>query len=316
MRAVNSCIIRFMNTRLIIIGSGPAGLSAAIYAARADLAPLVFTGLTPGGQLTTTTLVENYPGFPDGVMGPELMQNMQKQAEKFGAKIIQQEIRGLDAGARPFKLTDSADTTYEADAVIVATGSEPRWLNVPGEKEFTAKGVHTCATCDGAFYRNKSIAVIGGGDSAMEEATFLSRFAAKVTVIHRRDSLRASAAMQERAKKDPKIAWLWNKEVVAFKGTNRLESVELKDTVTGESSEEPFDGVFLAVGHQPNTHLIKDLVGVQDNGYISADNPPYTSVDGLFVAGDIFDSAYRQAVTAAGAGCAAAITAARWLESR
>jgi thioredoxin reductase (NADPH) len=305
-----------MHTKLAIIGSGPAGLSAAIYAARADLKPLVFAGKTPGGQLTTTTLVENFPGFPDGVMGPELMQNMIKQAEKFGAETIYQQVDKLDASSHPFKITDGAGTGYEADAVIIATGAEPRWLNVPGEKELTAKGVHTCATCDGAFYRGKNIAVIGGGDSAMEEANFLTRFADKVTVIHRRDTLRASAAMVERAKANPKIYWLWNKEVTAFVGDAHLTELKLKDTVTGEESTVPFDGAFLAIGHEPNVHLIKDVVGIKENGYIDAENAPHTNIDGLFVAGDVYDSAYRQAITAAGAGAAAAITAQHWLADK
>lgn len=302
-----------MHTKLAIIGSGPAGLTAAIYAARADLQPVVFAGKTPGGQLTTTTVVENFPGFPEGIMGPTLMQNMIKQAEKFGATTQYQSVQQLDVSEHPFKLTDDAGETHTADALILATGAEPRWLNVPGEKELTAKGVHTCATCDGAFYRGKNIAVIGGGDAAMEEANFLTKFAQKVTVIHRRDTLRASAAMIDRAKANPKIDWLWNKEITSFVGADHLEKVTLRDTVTDETSELPLDGAFLAIGHEPNIHLVKGIIGIKDNGYVDAENAPYTNVDGLFVAGDVYDSAYRQAITAAGAGAAAALTAERWL---
>lgn len=300
--------------RLIIIGSGPAGLTAAIYAARAQLQPVVVTGDQPGGQLTTTTTVDNWPGGPEGITGPALMQNMMSQAEKYGATLLRENAATVDLKQRPFSVTTSGGTTNTADAIILATGASPRTLNVPGEKELWAKGVHTCATCDGFFYKGKEVAVIGGGDSAMEEALFLARFATKVTVIHRRDALRASPIMVKRAQANPKIEWLWNSDVTAFKGSDHLESLEIKNTVDGSLSTFKTDGAFLAIGHVPNTHFFKEFITTNEIGYVSSDNPPFTNIDGVFVAGDVADEKYRQAITAAAAGCKAALEAQWYLK--
>jgi len=294
---------------LVIIGSGPAGLTAAIYAARADLQPVIITGDQPGGQLTTTTTVDNWPGGPEGITGPALMQNMLTQAEKFGATLVRENAASVDLKQRPFSVTTSGGTNYTADALILATGASPRTLGVKGEKEFWAKGVHTCATCDGFFYKGKEVAVIGGGDSAMEEALFLAKFATKVTVIHRRDALRASPIMVERAQANEKIEWLWNSEITSFNGTDHLESIGIKNAVDGTVSSFKTDGAFLAIGHVPNTHFFKEFITTNETGYVSSDNPPLTDVEGVFVAGDVADERYRQAVTAAGSGCKAALEA-------
>ena len=301
-------------TKLVIIGSGPAGLTAAIYAARADLEPIVITGDQPGGQLTTTTTIDNWPGGPEGIMGPVLMQNMMNQAEKFGATLVRENADSVDLHQSPFQITTSGGTTYAADAVILATGASPRTLGVPGEKEFWAKGVHTCATCDGFFYKGKEVAVIGGGDSAMEEALFLAKFATKVTVIHRRDALRASQAMIERAQNTKNIEWMWNSEVTAFEGSDHFASLALKNTVDGSTSSFKTDGAFLAIGHVPNTTFFKEFVATTETGYVSSDHPPFTSIDGVFVAGDVSDEKYRQAITAAGSGCKAALEAQWYLK--
>lgn len=297
------------STKLVIIGSGPAGLTAAIYAARADVEPIVITGDQPGGQLTTTTTIDNWPGGPEGIMGPVLMQNMMNQAEKFGATLVRENAESVDLRQAPFTITTSGGTTYEAAAVILATGASPRTLGVPGEKEFWAKGVHTCATCDGFFYKGKEVAVIGGGDSAMEEALFLAKFATKVTVIHRRDALRASQAMIERAQGTKNIEWMWNSEVTAFEGSDHFESLAIKNTIDGSTSTFKTDGAFLAIGHVPNTAFFKEFITTGETGYVSSDNPPFTNIDGVFVAGDVSDEKYRQAITAAGSGCKAALEA-------
>jgi thioredoxin reductase (NADPH) len=300
--------------KLIIIGSGPAGLTAALYSARADLKPMVFEGITAGGQLMITTDVENYPGFPDGIMGPELMDQFRKQAERFGARMRQVDVTEVDFSQRPFKVSVGADQ-YTADSVIVATGAEAKWLGVPGEQKLTGKGVSACATCDGFFFRDQELVVVGGGDTAMEESLFLTKFASKVTIVHRRDEFRASKIMAARALEHEKIEVLWNTIVTEVHGDNGVESVTLEDTVTGETSELKTDGVFVAIGHKPTTDLFKGHLDLDENGYLIAglDGGTRTSLEGVFAAGDVADHTYRQAVTAAGTGCMAAIDAERWL---
>jgi thioredoxin reductase (NADPH) len=291
--------------KLIIIGSGPAGLTAALYSARADLEPLVFEGVSAGGQLMITTDVENYPGFPDGIMGPELMDQFRKQAERFGARMRQVDVTEVDFTQRPLGVRVGADT-YTADAVIVATGAEAKWLGIPGEQTLTGRGVSACATCDGFFFRDQELVVVGGGDTAMEEALFLTKFASKVTIVHRRDEFRASKIMATRAQEHPKIDVQWNTIVTEIHG---------EDTVTGETREFHTDGVFMAIGHKPTTDLFVDKLDLDENGYLIAgvDGGTQTSVEGVFAAGDVVDHTYRQAVTAAGTGCMAAIDAERWL---
>jgi thioredoxin reductase (NADPH) len=299
---------------VIIIGSGPAGYTAAVYAARAKLSPIVFEGsVTAGGALMQTTDVENFPGFPDGVLGPDLMDSMRKQAERFGAELIPDDVVEVDLAATP-KVVKTHSETYHARTVIVATGSRYRELVVEGEKRLSGHGVSWCATCDGFFFRELNIAVVGGGDSAMEEATFLTRFAKNVTVIHRRDKLRASKIMQDRALTNPKISFKWNSEVAEVLGDNKVTGLRLSDTQTGEESTLPVDGMFIAIGHDPRTELFTGQLDMDKEGYLLVDQPSTrTNIDGVFACGDVVDHTYRQAVTAAGTGCAAALDSERWL---
>jgi len=300
---------------LIIIGSGPAGYTAAIYAARAALNPVVFEGaLDSGGALMNTTEVENFPGFPDGVMGPDLMGQMRSQAERFGAQLITDDAEAVDLTGEVKKVTDSAGKVWEAKAVILAMGSGYRKLGVDGEEQLSGRGVSWCATCDGAFFRDKPIAVIGGGDSAVEEATFLTRFASRVTLVHRRDELRASKAMVSRAEKDPKLDFAWNSVVESVNGNARVESVTLRDTVTGETRRLEVSGVFVAIGHDPRSALVKGQVELDEAGYVKVvAGSQATNLPGVFACGDLVDHTYRQAITAAGSGCRAALDAERWL---
>jgi thioredoxin reductase (NADPH) len=299
----------------IIIGSGPAGYTAALYTARASLKPLVFEGaVTAGGALMNTTDVENFPGFRDGIMGPDLMDNMRAQAERFGAELIPDDVVAVDLSGDIKTVTDSAGTVHRAKAVIVTTGSQHRKLGLPREDELSGRGVSWCATCDGFFFKEHNIAVIGGGDTALEEATFLSRFASSVTVVHRRDSLRASMAMQERALADPKIKFVWDSEVAEIHGDNKLSGLTLRSTKTGETSELPVTGLFIAIGHDPRTDLFTGVLDLDDEGYLKVDAPSTrTNIPGVFAAGDVVDHTYRQAITAAGTGCSAALDAERYL---
>ncbi|SKZ24455.1 thioredoxin-disulfide reductase [Mycobacteroides abscessus subsp. abscessus] len=298
---------------LIIIGSGPAGYTAAVYAARAQLKPIVFEGTQFGGALMTTTEVENYPGFREGIMGPDLMDQMREQAIRFGADLRTEDVDEVSLRG-PVKTVTVGDEVYRARAVILAMGAAPRYLGVPGEDTLLGRGVSSCATCDGFFFKDQDIAVIGGGDSAMEEATFLTRFARSVTLIHCRDEFRASKIMLERAYADPKITVLTNTKIVGVEGTDSVTGLKLENTVTGQASELPVTGMFVAVGHDPRSELVKDVVDVDPDGYVLVrDRSTYTSVEGVFAAGDLVDRTYRQAVTAAGSGCAAAIDAERWL---
>ncbi|MGW5096136.1 thioredoxin-disulfide reductase [Streptomyces nodosus] len=300
---------------VIIIGSGPAGYTAALYTARASLKPLVFEGaVTAGGALMNTTDVENFPGFQDGIMGPELMDNMRAQAERFGAELIPDDIVAVDLSGEIKTVTDTAGTVHKAKAVIVATGSQHRKLGLPNEDALSGRGVSWCATCDGFFFKDQDIAVIGGGDTAMEEATFLSRFAKSVTIVHRRDSLRASKAMQERAFADPKIKFVWDSEVAEIKGDPKLEGLALRNLKTGEISELPVTGLFIAIGHDPRTELFKGQLDLDEEGYLKVEAPSTrTNLTGVFGAGDVVDHTYRQAITAAGTGCSAALDAERFL---
>jgi thioredoxin reductase (NADPH) len=299
---------------VIVIGSGPAGYTAALYAARAKLSPLVFEGsVTAGGALMNTTDVENYPGFPDGILGPDLMDLVRKQAERFGAELIADDVLEVDLRATP-KVVKTADAVYQAHAIIIATGSSYRELGVPGEKRLSGHGVSWCATCDGFFFREQDIAVIGGGDSAMEEATFLTRFARSVTIVHRRDALRASKIMQDRAMSNPKIRFAWNSEVVEMIGEDRLTGLRLRDVNTGAETVLPVTGIFIAIGHDPRSELFKGQLATDHDGYLLVEQPSTkTAVPGVFASGDVVDRHYRQAVTAAGTGCAAALDAERWL---
>jgi len=312
---------------VIIIGSGPAGLTAAIYSARASLSPLVIEGEPsstsdqPGGQLMLTTDVENYPGFPEGIMGPDLMQNFRSQAERFGATFLTQKVSRVDFSHSPFRMwtgdPNVEEASYSADAVIVSTGARSVMLNLPNEFELVGHGLSTCATCDGFFFRDQEIAVVGGGDSAMEEATFLSRFASKVTIIHRREELRASKIMQERAFSNPKIDFLWNHEVIGYVGESKLEGITVRDVNSGNEKNMDLSGLFIAIGHKPNTDIFINQLDLLDNGYlVTKPDSSLTNISGVFACGDVQDFTYRQAITAAGSGCMAAIDAERWLEEQ
>lgn len=300
---------------VIIIGSGPAGFTAAIYAARADLKPLLIEGVQPGGQLTITTEVDNYPGFPEGINGPELVLDMRKQAERFGTEFMSGEVTSVDFSKRPF-VVQVGDASYKGKTIIIATGASAKWLGLESEKRLMGSGVSGCATCDGFFFRGKEVAVIGGGDTAIEEALFLTRFATKVTLIHRRDQLRASKILQDKAFKNEKIAFLWDSVVVDILGgdVGHVTGVRIKNVKSGAVTDYPCDGVFIAIGHSPNTGIFKGQIELDENGYILLKERTSTSVPGVFAAGDVADPYYRQAITAAGMGCMAAIDAERFLE--
>ncbi len=310
------------NERVIIIGSGPAGLTAAIYTARANLSPLVIEGEPsstsdqPGGQLMLTTEVENFPGVPEGIMGPELMTNFRAQAERFGARFLTEKATRVDFSARPFRVW-VRDTEYIADSIIVSTGARSLMLGLPEEQRLIGHGLSTCATCDGFFFRGQHIAVVGGGDSAIEEATFLTKFADKVSIIHRRDEFRASKIMQDRAFSNPKIEVIWNSTVTAVLGESKVDGVELTNTVDGSTSTLPVTGVFIAIGHRPNTDLFAGILDMDETGYLVTEaGSTRTNIEGVFACGDVQDHTYRQAITAAGSGCMAAIDTERWLETQ
>ncbi len=305
-----------MARKVIILGSGCAGSTAAIYTARANLSPLVLEGHEPGGQLTLTTEVENFPGFPGGVMGPELVDLMKRQAERFGAEYRTEKVVGVDFSKRPFAVRTD-ENSYEAEAVIIATGASARMLGLESEKRLLGRGVSTCATCDGAFFREREIMVVGGGDTAVEEALFLTKFASRVTIVHRRDQLRASRILVDRAAKNGKIAWLWNTVIAEIldDGKNEVSAVRTRNLATGKEETRRVDGVFIAIGHEPNTKIFEGRIELDKQGYIVVRDGSGTSVEGVFAAGDVHDHVYRQAVTAAGCGCRAAIDAERWLDA-
>ncbi|MDT3779785.1 thioredoxin-disulfide reductase [Nitrospira sp. MA-1] len=301
---------------VIILGSGPAGLTAAVYTARANLSPLLIDGSQPGGQLTITTDVENFPGFPKGIMGPQLIQDMRAQAERFGTQFRQGHVTSVDLQVRPFKVTVDDEATLETRTLIIATGASANLLGLPSESRLMGHGVSTCATCDGFFFRGKEIAVIGGGDSAVEEATFLTKFASKVTLVHRRDKLRASKIMQDRAINNEKIAFQWNSALEEVLGDEVVKGIRVRNVQTNQVEEIPLSGVFVAIGHTPNTSLFTGLIDMDEQGYIRTQpNRSTTNIPGVFASGDVQDSHYRQAITAAGSGCMAAIDAERYLES-
>ena len=302
---------------IYIIGSGPAGYTAGLYAARANLNPYMAAGLQPGGQLTTTTDVENYPGFPEGIMGPDLMNHFQAQAERFGLTVQYSMVDRVDFSQRPFTLWEDDGSVHTADAVIISTGATAKYLHIPGEQELLGHGVSACATCDGFFFRGKTVVVVGGGDTAMEEANFLTKFATKVYVIHRRDQLRASKVMQDRAFKNEKIEFIWNTQITEVLGKDTVEGVRLKSVEDGSERILDVDGYFSAIGHKPNTDLFTGMLDMDDVGYLTVSSPSTaTSIEGVFAAGDVCDPHYRQAITAAGLGCSAAIDAERWLENQ
>src|SRR5688572_4040942 len=299
---------------VVIVGSGPAGLTAAVYAARANLEPLMIEGVEAGGQLMLTTDVENYPGFVDGIMGPELMERMRKQAARFGTEIVTDNVTSVDFSADPFTVSTGSET-YAARAVIISTGASAKMLGVPGEKELLGHGVSTCATCDGFFFREQELLMVGGGDSAMEEATFLTKFASKVTIVHRRDSLRASKIMQDRAFANPKIEFVWDSVITEILGDTKVSGARIKNLKTGAESELSAGGLFVAIGHTPNTHLFEGQLELSGGYIVTESEGTQTSVPGVFAGGDVVDHRYRQAITAAGMGCMAAIDAERYLES-
>jgi thioredoxin reductase (NADPH) len=305
-----------MTTReVIIIGSGPAGYTAAVYASRANLKPLMIQGHEPGGQLTTTTDVENFPGFPEGIMGPELMENMKKQAERFGTEFLTTHVSSVDLAKRPFQVVCENGQTYSTQTIIISTGASAKYLGLPNEKALIGKGVSACATCDGFFYRNKIVHVVGGGDTAMEEASFLSKFASKVYIVHRRDTFRASKPMQERVFNNPKIEIVWDsavEEIIA--DASGVTGLRVKNLKTGQETIRATDGLFMGIGHQPNTAFLKGQIKLDDHGFIVTQGHPDTNVPGVFACGDVQDSYYRQAISAAGSGCMAAIRAERFLE--
>ncbi len=303
------------HAKVLIVGSGPAGLTAAIYAARANLEPIVIGGYAPGGQLMITSDVENYPGFPEGIQGPELMQKFREQAERFGTRFVDVDLERVDLSGRPFRLWAEGHE-YTADSVIVATGASALWLGLENETRLRGRGVSACATCDGFFFRGKKVAVVGGGDTALEEATFLTRFADQVVVLHRRDRFRGSKIMQQRALDNPKIDVRWNTEVADVLGGEKVEALRLRDTATGGEADESIDGLFVAIGYKPNTDAFRDWLELDDKGYLVVTDETNTRIEGVFVAGDVHDHRYRQAVTAAADGCKAAIDAERWLEAQ
>jgi len=301
------------STRLVILGSGPAGLTAALYAARAELRPIVVTGVPAGGQLLVTTDVENYPGFPEGIQGPELVDRMRRQAARFGAEFVDDNATAIDVARRPFRISTGTQGDVLADAVIVATGANARWLGIPTEAPLRGRGISACATCDGFFFKGKPLAVVGGGDTAMEEALFLTNFAPHVTIVHRRGELRASKIMAERARAHPKISFLLDSEVAEVKGRDRVEGLDIRHLPTGKVTHLPVQGLFVAIGHDPSTEVFRGTIDLDEKGYVRVHDHTRTSVEGVFAAGDVHDHRYRQAVTAAGAGCMAAIDAERWL---
>ncbi len=300
---------------VVILGTGPAGLTAAIYTARANLNPLIISGEQPGGQLTITTEVENFPGFPEGVQGPELMEHFKKQATRFGTRFVDGNIKSVDLSKRPFTLTSADGMTIKTQTLIISTGASAKWIGIEAEKRMMGKGVSACATCDGFFFRKLDVAIVGGGDTAMEEATFLTRFANTVTVIHRRDTLRASKIMQEKAMKNPKIKFIWDTEVLDVIGDKAVEALRLRNLKTGEVTQFKAEGLFIAIGHEPNTQLFRGQLETNEAGYLKVEaGTSKTKIPGVFAAGDVADPVYRQAITAAGTGCMAAIDAERYLE--
>ncbi|MGD9534807.1 MAG: thioredoxin-disulfide reductase [Candidatus Nitrosocosmicus sp.] len=300
---------------VIIIGSGPAGYTASIYTSRAKLKTLMISGSLPGGQLMTTTEVENYPGFSNGIIGPDLMIYMKQQSERFGTTIIDEEVTNVDFNSRPLVVHTTGSNTYTSKSVLISTGASPRKLGIRSEQEFSGRGISYCATCDGPFFKNQDIAVVGGGDTALEEAIFLTKFGKSVKIIHRRDTLRASKIMQEKAFENPKIEFIWNSSVIDISGTNKISSIKIKNSITGKVADLEIGGLFVAIGHEPNTSIFRGKIEMDDKGYIKINKGNRTNIDGVFAAGDVHDYRYRQAITAAGFGCMAALEIEKWLQS-